>query len=146
MKNFLRIIVLGLFLSGCLIESKTNDLVGKKILCGEWSSDNEVLITKLPIDGYDFINKDYVVYYKMSETSVSRVGFSKYINKYKVNYDEIIIETPKGLRFSLNRSTGIRKGDYSNITEIICKPLNDDKNIGKMFNKIYKLRLKKLKF
>ena len=50
MKNFLGIIILGLLLSGCVFySSKPNDLIGKKILCGEWSSGDEILITKLPI-------------------------------------------------------------------------------------------------
>ena len=147
MKNFLGIIILGLLLSGCVFYlSKPNDLIGKKILCGEWSSGDEILITKLPIDGYYFINKYSVTNYKMSKTSDTKVGFSRDFLKYKINNDEIIIETPSGFELNLNRSTGIIKGDYSNITEIICKPLNDDKNIREMFNNIHKLRLEKLKF
>ena len=144
MKIFLGIIVLGLMLSGCVLSSKPNDLIGKKILCGEWSSDNEVLITKLPIDGYDFISQYIVVYYKMSKRS--RNGFTRVFLKYKINNDEIIIEMTNGIKLNLNRSTGIRRANYSNIKDVICKPLSDDKNIGKMFNKIYKLQLEKLKF
>ena len=145
MNKILGIIVLGLFLSGCVAPSNTNDLVGKKILCGEWSSNNEILITKLPINGYDFINKNYVTYYKMSETSVTSTGFTRGFLKYKINYDEILI-THEGLEHSLNRNTGIRRTNYSNSTDVICKPLSNDKNIRKMFNKIHKLRLEKLKF
>ena len=146
MKFFFGIIVLGLLLSGCILPSKSNDLVGKKILCGEWSSDNKVLITKLPIDGYNFINKDHVTYYKMSEKSITRAGYTRVFLKYKINHDEILIKTREGLEQSLNRNTGIRRTNYSNSTDVICKPLNDDKNIRKMFNKIHKLRLEKLKF
>jgi hypothetical protein len=109
MKNILGIIVLGLLLSGCATAPTVNDLVGKKILCGEWSTDNKVLITKLPIDAYDFVTENSVTYYTISETSDPRIG-------------------------------------YSNSTDVICRPLNDKKNIRKMFNKIHKLRLEKLKF
>ena len=146
MKNFLRIIVLGLFLSGCLIESKTNDLVGKKILCGEWSTDNKVLITKLPIDAYDFVTENSVTYYTISETSDPRIGFSRDFFKYKLIYDEILIKMNNSSEHNLNRSTGSRRIGYSNSTDVICKPLNNDKNIRKMFNKIHKLRLEKFKF
>ena len=146
MKNFLRIIVLGLFLSGCLIESKTNDLVGKKILCGEWSTDNKVLITKLPIDAYDFVTENSVTYYTISETSDPRIGFSRDFFKYKLIYDEILIKMNNSSEHNLNRSTGSRRIGYSNSTDVICRPLNDKKNIRKMFNKIHKLRLEKLKF
>ena len=146
MKKNLGIIVLGLLLSGCATAPTVNDLVGKKILCGEWSSDNKVLITKLPIDGYDFINENVVRYYKMSETSDPRVGFSRDFFKYKLIYDEIIIKMNNSSEHNLNRSTGSRRIGYSNSTDVICKPLNDDKNIRNMFNKIHKLRLEKLKF
>ena len=145
MNFFLVIIALGLMLSGCATAPTVNDLVGKKILCGEWSSDNKVLITKLPINGYDFINKNYVTYYKMSKTSVTSTGFTRGFLKYKIKYDEILI-THEGLEHSLNRNTGIRRTNYSNSTDVICKPLSNDKNIRKMFNKIHKLRLEKLKF
>jgi hypothetical protein len=146
MKIFLVIVALGLLLSGCATAPTVNDLVGKKILCGEWSSENKVLITKLPIDGYDFITENLVTYYKMSETSDPRVGFSRDFFRYKLIYDEILIKMNNGLELNLNRSTGGRRIGYSNSTDVICKSLNDDKNIRKMFNKIHKLRLEKLKF
>ena len=162
MKKNLGIIVLGLLLSGCATAPTVNDLVGKKILCGEWSSDNKVLITKLPIDGYDFVTENSVTYYTISETSDPRVGFSRDFFRYKLIHDEILIIMNKGsqlkkkwffpglwkynLDHHLNRITGSRRIGYTISTDVICKPLNDDKNIRKMFNKIHKLRLEKLKF
>ena len=146
MKKNLGIIVLGLLLSGCATAPTVNDLVGKKILCGEWSTDNKVLITKLPIDAYDFVTENSVAYYTISETSDPRIGFSRDFFKYKLIYDEIIIKMNNSSEHNLNRSTGSRRIGYSNSTDVICKPLNDDKNIRKMFNKIHKLRLKKFKF
>ena len=146
MNFFIVTIALGLLLSGCATAPTVNDLVGKKILCGEWSSDNNVLITKLPIDGYDFITENSVTYYKMSETSDPRVGFSRDFFKYKLIYDEILITMNNGSELNLNRSTGSRRLGYTNSADMICKPLNDDNNIRKMFNKIHKLRLEKFKF
>ena len=146
MKNILGIIVLGLLLSGCATAPTVNDLVGKKILCGEWSTDNKVLITKLPIDAYDFVTENSVTYYTISETSDPRIGFSRDFFKYKLIYDEILIKMNNSSEHNLNRSTGSRRIGYSNSTDVICRPLNDKKNIRKMFNKIYKLRLEKLKF
>ena len=153
MKKNLGIIVLGLLLSGCATAPTVNDLVGKKILCGEWSTDNKVLITKLPIDAYDFVTENSVTYYTISETSDPRIGFSRDFFKYKLIYDEILINRNcKGCKMNnssehnLNRSTGSRRIGYSNSTDVICRPLNDKKNIRKMFNKIHKLRLEKLKF
>ena len=155
MNFFIVTIALGLLLSGCATAPTVNDLVGKKILCGEWSSDNKVLITKLPIDSYDFITENLVTYYKMSETSDPRVGFSRDFFKYKLIYDEILIKMNTCIssfkmnnssEHNLNRSTGSRRIGYSNSINVICKPLNDDKNIRKMFNKIHKLRLEKFKF
>ena len=146
MKKNLGIIVLGLLLSGCATAPTVNDLVGKKILCGEWSTDNKVLITKLPIDAYDFVTENSVTYYTISETSDPRIGFSRDFFKYKLIYDEILIKMNNSSEHNLNRSTGSRRIGYSNSTDVICKPLNDDKNIRKMFNKIHKLRLEKLKF
>ena len=146
MKKNLGIIVLGLLLSGCATAPTVNDLVGKKILCGEWSTDNKVLITKLPIDAYDFVTENSVTYYTISETSDPRIGFSRDFFKYKLIYDEILIKKNNSSEHNLNRSTGSRRIGYSNSTDVICKPLNDDKNIRKMFNKIHKLRLEKLKF
>ena len=106
----------------------------------------KVLITKLPIDGYDFITENSVTYYKMSETSDPRVGFSRDFFKYKLIYDEILIKMNNGSEHNLNRSTGSRRLGYTNSTDMICKPLNDDNNIRKMFNKIHKLRLENLNF
>tara|TARA_B110000467_G_C18011737_1_gene310902 strand:+ start:190 stop:630 length:441 start_codon:yes stop_codon:yes gene_type:complete len=146
MKNILGIIVLGLLLSGCATAPTVNDLVGKKILCGEWSTDNKVLITKLPIDAYDFVTENSVTYYTISETSDPRIGFSRDFFKYKLIYDEILIKMNNSSEHNLNRSTGSRRIGYSNSINVICKPLNDDKNIRKMFNKIHKLRLEKFKF
>jgi hypothetical protein len=146
MKKNLGIIVLGLLLSGCATAPTVNDLVGKKILCGEWSTDNKVLITKLPIDAYDFVTENSVTYYTISETSDPRIGFSRDFFKYKLIYDEILIKMNNSSEHNLNRSTGSRRIGYSNSTDVICKPLNDDKNIRKMFNKIHKLRLEKFKF
>ena len=146
MKNILGIIVLGLLLSGCATAPTVNDLVGKKILCGEWSTDNKVLITKLPIDAYDFVTENSVIYYTISETSDPRIGFSRDFFKYKLIYDEILIKMNNSSEHNLNRSTGSRRIGYSNSTDVICKPLNNDKNIRKMFNKIHKLRLEKFKF
>ena len=146
MKNILGIIVLGLLLSGCATAPTVNDLIGKKILCGEWSTDNKVLITKLPIDVYDFVTENSVAYYTISETSDPRIGFSRDFFKYKLIYDEIIIKMNNSSEHNLNRSTGSRRIGYSNSTDVICKPLNDDKNIRNMFNKIHKLRLEKFKF
>jgi len=146
MKKNLGIIVLGLLLSGCATAPTVNDLIGKKILCGEWSTDNKVLITKLPIDAYDFVTENSVAYYTISETSDPRIGFSRDFFKYKLIYDEIIIKMNNSSEHNLNRSTGSRRIGYSNSTDVICKPLNDDKNIRNMFNKIHKLRLEKLKF
>ena len=146
MKKILWIIVLGLLLSGCATAPTVNDLVGKKILCGEWSTDNKVLITKLPIDAYDFVTENSVTYYTISETSDPRIGFSRDFFKYKLIYDEILIKMNNSSEHNLNRSTGSRRIGYSNSTDVICKPLNDDKNIRKMFNKIHKLRLEKFKF
>ena len=146
MKKILGIIVLGLLLSGCATAPTVNDLVGKKILCGEWSTDNKVLITKLPIDAYDFVTENSVTYYTISETSDPRIGFSRDFFKYKLIYDEILIKMNNSSEHNLNRSTGSRRIGYSNSTDVICKPLNDDKNIRKMFNKIHKLRLEKFKF
>jgi hypothetical protein len=146
MKNILGIIVLGLLLSGCATAPTVNDLVGKKILCGEWSTDNKVLITKLPIDAYDFVTENSVTYYTISETSDPRIGFSRDFFKYKLIYDEILIKMNNSSDHNLNRSTGSRRIGYSNSTDVICRPLNDKKNIRKMFNKIHKLRLEKLKF
>ena len=88
--------------------------MGKKILCGEWSSNNEILITKLPINGYDFINKNYVTYYKISETHIISDGVISDVLKYKIKYDEILIKH-EGLEHSLNRNTGIRRTNYSNL-------------------------------
>ena len=146
MKKNLGIIVLGLLLSGCATAPTVNDLVGKKILCGEWSTDNKVLITKLPIDAYDFVTENSVTYYTISETSDPRIGFSRDFFKYKLIYDEIHIKMNNSSEHNLNRSTGSRRIGYSNSTDVICKPLNDDKNIRKMFNKIHKLRIEKQKF
>ena len=146
MKKILGIIVLGLLLSGCATAPTVNDLVGKKILCGEWSTDNKVLITKLPIDAYDFVTENSVTYYTISETSDPRIGFSRDFFKYKLIYDEILIKMNNSSEHNLNRSTGSRRIGYSNSTDVICKPLNDDKIIRKMFNKIHKLRLEKFKF
>ena len=155
MKKNLGIIVLGLLLSGCATAPTVNDLVGKKILCGEWSTDNKVLITKLPIDAYDFVTENSVTYYTISETSDPRIGFSRDFFKYKLIYDEILIKMNTSISsfkmnnssdHNLNRSTGSRRIGYPNITDVICRPLNDKKNIRKMFNKIHKLRLEKLKF
>ena len=146
MKKIFGIIVLGLLLSGCATAPTVNDLIGKKILCGEWSTDNKVLITKLPIDAYDFVTENSVAYYTISETSDPRIGFSRDFFKYKLIYDEIIIKMNNSSEHNLNRSTGSRRIGYSNSTDVICKPLNDDKNIRNMFNKIHKLRLEKLKF
>ena len=146
MKKILGIIVLGLLLSGCATAPTVNDLVGKKILCGEWSTDNKVLITKLPIDAYDFVTENSVTYYTISETSDPRVGFSRDFFKYKLIYDEILITMNNGSELNLNRSTGSRRLGYTNSADVICKPLNDDNNIRKMFNKIHKLRLEKFKF
>ena len=146
MKNILGIIVLGLLLSGCATAPTVNDLVGKKILCGEWSTDNKVLITKLPIDAYDFVTENSVTYYTISETSDPRIGFSRDFFKYKLIYDEILIKINNSSEHNLNRSTGSRRIGYSNSTDVICRPLNDKKNIRKMFNRIHKLRLEKLKF
>jgi hypothetical protein len=146
MKKILGIIVLGLLLSGCATAPTVNDLVGKKILCGEWSTDNKVLITKLPIDAYDFVTENSVTYYTISETSDPRIGFSRDFFKYKLIYDEILIKMNNSSEHNLNRSTGSRRIGYSNSTDVICKPLNDDKNIRKMFNKIHKLRLEKFNF
>ena len=146
MKKNLGIIVLGLLLSGCATAPTVNDLVGKKILCGEWSTDNKVLITKLPIDAYDFVTENSVTYYTISETSDPRIGFSRDFFKYKLIYDEILIKMNNSSEHNLNRSTGSRRIGYSNSTDVICKPLNDDKNIRKMFNKIHKLRIEKQKF
>ena len=146
MKKILGIIVLGLLLSGCATAPTVNDLIGKKILCGEWSTDNKVLITKLPIDAYDFVTENSVAYYTISETSDPRIGFSRDFFKYKLIYDEIIIKMNNSSEHNLNRSTGSRRIGYSNSTDVICKPLNDDKNIRNMFNKIHKLRLEKFKF
>ena len=146
MKKNLGIIVLGLLLSGCATAPTVNDLVGKKILCGEWSTDNKVLITKLPIDAYDFVTENSVTYYTISETSDPRIGFSRDFFKYKLIYDEILIKMNNSSEHNLNRSTGSRRIGYSNSTDVICKPLNNDKNIRKMFNKIHKLRLEKFKF
>ena len=146
MKKILGIIVLGLLLSGCATAPTVNDLVGKKILCGEWSTDNKVLITKLPIDAYDFVTENSVTYYTISETSDPRIGFSRDFFKYKLIYDEILIKMNNSSEHNLNRSTGSRRIGYSNSTDVICKPLNDDKNIRKMFNKIHKLRIEKQKF
>ena len=146
MKKNLGIIVLGLLLSGCATAPTVNDLVGKKILCGEWSTDNKVLITKLPIDAYDFVTENSVTYYTISETSDPRIGFSRDFFKYKLIYDEILIKMNNSSEHNLNRSTGSRRIGYSNSTDVICKPLNDDKNIRKMFNKIHKLRLEKFNF
>ena len=146
MSKFLSILLLGLLLSGCATAPTVNDLVGKKILCGEWSTDNKVLITKLPIDAYDFVTENSVTYYTISETSDPRIGFSRDFFKYKLIYDEILIKMNNSSEHNLNRSTGSRRIGYSNSTDVICKPLNDDKNIRKMFNKIHKLRLEKFKF
>ena len=146
MKNILGIIVLGLLLSGCATAPTVNDLVGKKILCGEWSTDNKVLITKLPIDAYDFVTENSVTYYTISETSDPRIGFSRDFFKYKLIYDEILIKMNNSSEHNLNRSTGSRRIGYSNSTDVICRPLNDKKNIRKMFNRIHKPRLEKLKF
>ena len=146
MKKNLGIIVLGLLLSGCATAPTVNDLVGKKILCGEWSTDNKVLITKLPIDAYDFVTVNSVAYYTISEKSDPRIGFSRDFFKYKLIYDEILIKMNNSSEHNLNRSTGSRRIGYSNSTDVICKPLNDDKNIRKMFNKIHKLRLEKFNF
>ena len=146
MKKILGIIVLGLLLSGCATAPTVNDLVGKKILCGEWSTDNKVLITKLPIDAYDFVTENSVTYYTISETSDPRIGFSRDFFKYKLIYDEILIKMNNSSEHNLNRSTGSRRIGYSNSTDVICRPLNDKKNIRKMFNRIHKLRLEKLKF
>ena len=146
MKKILGIIVLGLLLSGCATAPTVNDLVGKKILCGEWSTDNKVLITKLPIDAYDFVTENSVTYYTISETSDPRIAFSRDFFKYKLIYDEILIKMNNSSEHNLNRSTGSRRIGYSNSTDVICRPLNDKKNIRKMFNKIHKLRLEKLKF
>ena len=146
MKKILGIIVLGLLLSGCATAPTVNDLVGKKILCGEWSTDNKVLITKLPIDAYDFVTENSVTYYTIPETSDPRIGFSRDFFKYKLINDEILIKMNNSSEHNLNRSTGSRRIGYSNSTDVICKPLNDDKNIRKMFNKIHKLRLEKFKF
>ena len=146
MKIFLVIVALGLLLSGCATAPTVNDLVGKKILCGEWSTDNKVLITKLPIDAYDFVTENSVTYYTISETSDPRIGFSRDFFKYKLIYDEILIKMNNSSEHNLNRSTGSRRIGYSNSTDVICRPLNDKKNIRKMFNRIHKLRLEKLKF
>ena len=146
MKKILGIIVLGLLLSGCATAPTVNDLIGKKILCGEWSTDNKVLITKLPIDAYDFVTENSVTYYTISETSDPRIGLSRDFFKYKLINDEILIKMNNSSEHNLNRSTGSRRIGYSNSTDVICKPLNDDKNIRKMFNKIHKLRLEKFKF
>ena len=155
MKKNLGIIVLGLLLSGCATAPTVNDLVGKKILCGEWSTDNKVLITKLPIDAYDFVTENSVTYYTIPETSDPRIGFSRDFFKYKLIYDEILIKMNTSISsfkmnnssdHNLNRSTGSRRIGYPNITDVICRPLNDKKNIRKMFNRIHKLRLEKLKF
>jgi len=146
MKKNLGIIVLGLLLSGCATAPTVNDLVGKKILCGEWSTDNKVLMTKLPIDVYDFVTEKRVTYYTISETSDPRIGLSRDFFKYKLINDEILIKMNNSSEHNLNRSTGSRRIGYSNSTNVICKPLNDDINIKKMFNKIYKLRLEKFKF
>ena len=146
MKKNLGIIVLGLLLSGCATAPTVNDLVGKKILCGEWSTDNKVLITKLPIDAYDFVTENSVTYYTIPETSDPRIGFSRDFFKYKLINDEILIKMNNSSEHNLNRSTGSRRIGYSNSTDVICRPLNDKKNIRKMFNKIHKLRLEKLKF
>ena len=146
MSKFLSILLLGLLLSGCATAPTVNDLVGKKILCGEWSTDNKVLITKLPIDAYDFVTENSVTYYTISETSDPRIGFSRDFFKYKLIYDEILIKMNNSSEHNLNRSTGSRRIGYSNSTDVICRPLNDKKNIRKMFNKIHKLRLEKLKF
>ena len=146
MKKILGIIVLGLLLSGCATAPTVNDLVGKKILCGEWSTDNKVLITKLPIDAYDFVTENSVTYYTIPETSDPRIGFSRDFFKYKLMNDEILIKMNNSSEHNLNRSTGSRRIGYSNSTDVICKPLNNDKNIRKMFNKIHKLRLEKFKF
>ena len=146
MKFFLVIITLGLLLSGCATAPTVNDLVGKKILCGEWSTDNKVLITKLPIDAYDFVTENSVTYYTISETSDPRIGLSRDFFKYKLINDEILIKMNNSSEHNLNRSTGSRRIGYSNSTDVICRPLNDKKNIRKMFNKIHKLRLEKLKF
>ena len=146
MKKNLGIIVLGLLLSGCATAPTVNDLVGKKILCGEWSTDNKVLITKLPIDAYDFVTENSVTYYTISETSDPRIAFSRDFFKYKLIYDEILIKMNNSSEHNLNRSTGSRRIGYSNSTDVICRPLNDKKNIRKMFNRIHKLRLEKLKF
>ena len=146
MSKFLSILLLGLLLSGCATAPTVNDLVGKKILCGEWSTDNKVLITKLPIDAYDFVTENSVTYYTISETSDPRIGFSRDFFKYKLIYDEILIKMNNSSEHNLNRSTGSRRIGYSNSTDVICRPLNDKKNIRKMFNRIHKLRLEKLKF
>ena len=146
MKKNLGIIVLGLLLSGCATAPTVNDLIGKKILCGEWSTDNKVLMTKLPIDVYDFVTEKRVTYYTISETSDPRIGLSRDFFKYKLINDEILIKMNNSSEHNLNRSTGSRRIGYSNSTNVICKPLNDDINIKKMFNKIYKLRLEKFKF
>ena len=146
MKKNLGIIVLGLLLSGCATAPTVNDLIGKKILCGEWSTDNKVLITKLPIDAYDFVTENSVTYYTISETSDPRIGLSRDFFKYKLINDEILIKMNNSSEHNLNRSTGSRRIGYPNSTDVICKPLNDDKNIRNMFNKIHKLRLEKFKF
>ena len=146
MNFFIATIALGLLLSGCATAPTVNDLVGKKILCGEWSTDNKVLITKLPIDAYDFVTENSVTYYTISETSDPRIGFSRDFFKYKLIYDEILIKMNNSSDHNLNRSTGSRRIGYSNSTDVICRPLNDKKNIRKMFNRIHKLRLEKLKF
>jgi hypothetical protein len=139
MKKLLGIVVLGLIICSSAF---ANDMIGKKIVCGEWASKTEIISTKLPLDGYHFISKKKVMVYQMSDPGT---GFYTDKRKYKLYSDEVVIKMSKGFEFNINRTSGIRRANNLKGTDVICRPLSDEKDMKKMFNKIHQFRLSTLK-
>ena len=140
MKKLLGIIVLGLLLGSKVY---SDDVIGTKIVCAErWLQGTEISTSKLPIDGYDFISKNKVIAYQMSDPGT---GFYTNKKKYKLYYNEIEIKNSKGFYYNIDRTTGIRRANKLSGTDVLCKPIPSNKNMKKIFQNIHKMRLKSLK-
>ena len=124
------------------LNASANDLIGKKIICADmWKQGMEIYTSELPIDGYDFISKNKVMVYQMSDPST---GFYKTKKKYKLYSNEIVIKMSSGFEFNINRTSGVRKANNLSGTGVLCKPLQKG-NMSQIFKRIKDLRYKKFK-
>ena len=138
MKKIIYIIILFII----SFSASANDLVGTKLICAKsWKQGTELHTSKLPIDGYDFISKNRVMAYQISDPDT---GFYKNKKKYKLYSDEIAIKMSSGFEFNINRTSGVRKANNLSGTGILCKSI-EGVDLDFVFKRIKDLRYKNFK-